>query len=96
MDEELGKEPERPSNFRLPLTPPAKRSSYKPILITLLCAGLLGAGTCFGFANTFNLNRKSSLVPMVFAAAFIGCVLTFIGSLIWAFVRFLQNANRGN
>lgn len=96
MDEGLGKEPERPSNFRSPLTQPAKRSSYKQILITLLCAALLGAGTCFGFMKTFNLNGNSSFVPMVFAAVFIGCVLTFVGALIWAFARFLQNANRGN
>jgi hypothetical protein len=96
MDEELGKQPPPPPNFRAPLTQSPERSRYKPILITLLSAVLLGAGTCFGLMRTLNLNNSASRVPEAFAAAFICCVVVFVGSLIWALVRFLRNANRGN
>jgi hypothetical protein len=90
MDEELRNPPSStPQGFQ-----PVARVSYRPILITLLCAFLLGGGTCFGFLNTLNFNGGSSVLNDVFAVAFVLCALTFIGSAIWAFVRWIKNQNR--
>ncbi len=37
---------------QLPEDTGKRRASYRPILITLLCALLLGGGSCFGFFAT--------------------------------------------
>lgn len=97
MDEELGNQPPSPPSPTPPsaVPPPLPRSSYRPILITLLCAFLLGGGTCFGFLNTLNMNGGSSTANSAFAIIFVVCALVFIGASIWAFVRWLKNANRG-
>ena len=34
-----------------------KKPNYKPVLLTILCSFLLGAGSCFGFLTTLNFNR---------------------------------------
>jgi drug/metabolite transporter (DMT)-like permease len=67
------------------------KTSLKPILITLLCTVLLGAGTCFGFLSTFNLNRNVP-VANVFAVVFIISVLAFIAGVIWLLVAWARNA----
>ena len=80
--------------------PPAKRAKYKPILITLLGAVLLGAGTCFGFLSTFRINGTSGsntdTAAGVFAIIFVASVLAFIGGVIWLLVALVRNATRNN
>ncbi len=67
-----------------------KRMSYRPILITLLCALLLGGGSCFGFLATFKtLEGTNPPMNSVFAMMFIGCVLIFIGAFFWLIVVWL-------
>ena len=78
-------------NLSSPL-PPAK-SSYKPILLTLLFSLLLAGGTCFGFLNTFNV---TSQVSMVYAGGFAFCVLTFLGSLLWLVIKAVSDVIRGS
>ena len=60
-----------------------KKTNYKPVLLTILCSFLLGAGSCFGFLTTLNFNRS---VPIngVFAVA-------FPVSLIWLIVTIVIN-----
>jgi hypothetical protein len=79
----------------LPSLPPPAKSSYKPILLTLLFSFLLAGGTCFGFLGTFNVNRNSQM-SMVCAVGFVFCVLTFLGSLLWLVIKVLTDAIRGS
>jgi hypothetical protein len=82
-------------NNNLPSPPPPEKSSYKPILLSLLFSFLLAGGTCFGFLNTFNLNRNST-VSMVYAVGFAFCVLTFLGSLLWLVIKAVSDLIRGS
>jgi hypothetical protein len=82
-------------NNNLPSPPPPAKSSYKPILLSLLFSFLLAGGTCFGFLNTFNVNRNSP-VSTVYAAGFAFCVLTFLGSLLWLVIKVLTDVIRGS
>jgi hypothetical protein len=82
-------------NDNLPSPPPPGKSSYKPILLSLLFSFLLAGGTCFGFLNTFNFNRNST-VSMVYAGGFAFCVLTFLGSLLWLVIKAVSDAIRGS
>jgi hypothetical protein len=80
-----------------PAPPPPRPSNYKPILLTLLFSLLLAGGSCFGFLNTFNLNRNSQ-ISMIFAAGFAFNVLTFLGSLLWIVIKAIRdsiNISRG-
>jgi hypothetical protein len=72
---------------QLPEDTGKRRASYRPILITLLCALLLGGGSCFGFFATLKTLQGTN-PPMngVFAMMFIGCVLIFIGTFFWLIV----------
>ena len=67
-------------------------SPWRPIVVTLLSALLLGAGSCFGFLATIS---EGSNVSGVFMVAFLLCLIIFIGSLVWAFVTWIRNAKRG-
>ncbi len=78
-------------NLPSPLPPP--KSSYKPILLTLLFSLLLAGGTCFGFLNTFNVNQNSP-VSMVYAGGYVFCVLTFLGSLLWLVIKAVSDVIR--
>jgi hypothetical protein len=82
-------------NNNLTSPPPPARSSYKPILLTLLFSFLLAGGTCFGFLSTFNVNRNSP-VSTVCAGGFAFCVLTFLGSLLWLAIKVLSDVIRGS
>ena len=73
-------------NNNLPSPPPPAKSSYKPILLTLFFSFLLAGGSCFGFLNTPLVNRTTP-VSTVYAAGFVFCVLTFLGSLLWLVIR---------
>jgi lysylphosphatidylglycerol synthetase-like protein (DUF2156 family) len=101
VDEELSNQGSPPATSVVPTPPPGQRKSNRPILITLLCAFLLGGGSCFGFMTTLNSHGGSStansaitIACLVFAIAFVVCALTFVGGLIWALVAFLNNRNR--
>jgi hypothetical protein len=76
-------------------SPPPAKSSYKPILLSLLFSFLLAGGTCFGFLNTFNVNRNTP-VSTFYAAGFVFCVLTFLGSLLWLVIKVLSDVVRGS
>lgn len=80
--------------LRYPHSANPKKSSAKPILITLLCSILLAGGSCFGFLRTLDLNQNSSAVS-VFALGFVAGVLLFWGACIWAAVAFLVHFFRG-
>jgi len=68
-----------------------KRLSYRPILITLLCALLLGGGSCFGFLATLKtLQGTNPPMNSVFAMLFMGCVAIFIGACFWLIVVWLK------
>ena len=82
-----------------PIPPPLpKKSNYKPILLTMLFAFLLGGGSCFGFLSTLNMNSSSPL-NTVFALGFFACVFVFIGAIVWLIVRAIRqgrNSAGGN
>jgi hypothetical protein len=80
-------------NNNLPSPPPPAKSSYKPILLTLFFSFLLAGGSCFGFLNTSNVNLNSP-VSTVYAAGFVFCALTFLGSLLWLVIKALSDAIR--
>jgi hypothetical protein len=65
---------------------------WRPIVITLLSALLLGAGSCFGYLSTMS---GGSTVSGMFMVTFLLCLIIFIGSLVWAFVTLIRNAKRG-
>ncbi len=54
---------------------------------------MLAGGTCFGFLSTFNLN-KNSIMSEFYAAGFVFCVLTFLGSLLWLVIKAVRDAIR--
>jgi hypothetical protein len=81
-------------NNNLPSTPPPAKSSYMPILLSLLFSFLLAGGTCFGFLSTFSVNR-SSPVSTLYAGGFAFCVLTFLGSLLWLVIKVVSDVIRG-
>jgi hypothetical protein len=68
-----------------------KRLSYRPIIITLVCAVLLGGGSCFGWIATLKtLQGKNPGMNGVFAIGFIASVFVFLGACIWLFVALIR------
>jgi hypothetical protein len=70
--------------------PPGKKANYKPILLVMLCAFLLGTGSCFGFASTLSGNSSMS---GFFATSFLLCVLAFLGSIVWIVVKAVRESS---
>jgi hypothetical protein len=70
-------------------TPPPK-SSWRPIVITLISALVLGAGSCFGFVSTLSFGGRNANVSALFLGVFALCVLAFIGALLWALVAWIR------
>jgi hypothetical protein len=64
-----------------------KKSTLKPILITLLCSFLLAGGSCFAALRTFNYSRGGGGSWGVFMAIFFAAALGFIVACIWLTVR---------
>jgi hypothetical protein len=83
----------QPNPLSMPESPREKRP-YKPILITIVCAILLGAGSCFGFATTALGVHSNSSLATLFAVIFLACAGAFIGGLIWLFFAFILNRTR--
>jgi hypothetical protein len=72
-------------------TPPPGGPSYRPIVITLLCAFILAGGSCFGFLATFKtLEGTNPPMNTVFIGAFFCCVIVFVGALLWLLVTWLH------
>jgi hypothetical protein len=78
-----------------PLLPPAKKSNYKPILLTLLFSFLLGGGSCFGFLTTTN-SLAATKVKDVFADGFVICLLVFLGSIVWLVIKAVRDGTKGS
>jgi hypothetical protein len=70
-----------------------KKPNYKPVLLTILCSFLLGAGSCFGFLATLNVNRDVP-INVVFAVGFGICLLVFLGSILWLVIKAVRDAVR--
>lgn len=77
-------------NPNLPPAPAPKRPNFRPVLITLLCSVLLGAGSCFGFLTTLNTN-ESSAINSALAVLFLFCVAAFLGSVVILIVKAIAN-----
>jgi hypothetical protein len=71
---------------------PPSKSKWRPIVITIVSAVLLGAGSCFGFITTNGLNQ---ILGIVFAGVFFSCVAAFVAGLIWALGAFIEGLRRG-
>jgi len=74
--------------------PPVRKANYKPILLVMLCAFVLGGGSCFGFASTLTSNGNSSMSG-IFAGCFLLCVLVFLGSIVWIVVKAVRESSGG-
>ena len=72
-------------NQQMTPLPPARKSNYKPILLTLLFSFLLAGGSCFGFLRTMNTQGGSS--STIFGIGFLICVLVFVGALLWLAIK---------
>ena len=68
-----------------------KRTSYRPILITLLGAFLLGGGSCVGFVSTLKtLQGKNPPINNIFATMFVVSTLIFLIALLWLIARWIR------
>ena len=65
---------------------PARRSTLKPILITMLCSFVLAGGSCFAALGTFNLNSPGGWWGF-FMTVFLLTALTFITACLLLIVR---------
>lgn len=82
-------------NSNLTSTPPPPKSSYKPILLTLLFSFLLAGGSCFGFLNTFSINRNTPW-SMICAGGFVLSLAAFLASLLRLVIKVLKDIIRGS
>lgn len=71
-----------------------RKSTFKPIVITLLCSFLLACGSCFGALKTFNYNRGGGAWWFVFMALFLAAGLGCVVACLLLIVRAVQGAIR--
>ena len=71
-----------------------KKSTFTPILITVLCSFLLAGGSCFGALMTFNDNHGGGAWWFVFMAVFLAATLAFVVACLLLIVRAFRRANR--
>jgi len=64
---------------------PLHRSQFKPILITLLCAILLAAGSCYGFLTTLTTASNNPAANW-FIVGFVVGVAAIPAVGVWAVV----------
>jgi hypothetical protein len=62
----------------------AKKPTFKPILITLLCSFLLAGGSCFGFLNKATSGGQWQ---NVFMDVFLIAAFSFVAACVWLIVR---------
>jgi hypothetical protein len=79
---------EQPSLFKPAGRRESDRQAYKPILITIVCAALLAAGSCYG-AITSSLNSA-----LLFGIVFFISAGTLVGAIIWLIVAAILNRSR--
>lgn len=72
-----------PSNPIQGIPPP--KSKWRPVVITIVSAFLLGAGSCFGAIAAGNSSISSALLAVFFAS-----VAALLAGLIWALVTWIQ------
>ena len=70
--------------------PPTRKSSYTPILVTILASFLLGGASCFGFLTTINMHGDSP-INNAFAIGFLICMVAFLGSVLWLGIKAIRN-----
>jgi hypothetical protein len=73
---------------------PKPRPPWAPVVTTIVCALVLGLGSCFGFLSTLNFNGGSSPLNTAFMLLFLLCAAAFLGGVVWAFIRLLNNSSR--
>ncbi len=83
-------------NFRIvgPPPPPARKSRFVAVALTIFCGALLAGGSCFGFIGTLNINGHSKSINMLFACGMIAGVVAFLAGVIWAIVALVLHILR--
>jgi hypothetical protein len=80
-----------------PDVPRPRRSTWKQILITLVCGVVLGLGSCFGFLSTmsFNENKPSSVAFAIGFVVGVALVLSAgvraLVAIVIAFIRAVRS-----
>jgi hypothetical protein len=69
-----------------------KNVNRRAIALTMVCAVLLGGGSCYGFLNTFTMSGAASFWNTVFLWCFLLSVLAFVIALLWAVVKRVRDA----
>jgi hypothetical protein len=69
--------------------PPPPKSKWRPIVLTIVSAVLLGAGSCFGAISSSGGN-----LTFVLSAVFVACVGAFVGGLFWALGTWIEGIRR--
>ena len=69
----------------------ANKSTFKPILITLLCSFLLAGGSCFAALRAVKYSESGGSWA-VFMVIFLAATLSFIVACIWLIVRTVRMA----
>lgn len=85
--------PEPIPNFTDPGSP-EPRPSWTPIIVTIVCAVALGIGSCFGFLTTLRFNGGTSPLNTAYMILFLICAIAFLGGVVWAFIRLINNSRR--
>ena len=71
--------------------PLPKKSSYRPIGLTILAGALLAGGSCFGFVQSINSNNPFMAAAVAgFAAGVVLFLAGVILSVIWAVKRLIR------
>ena len=69
---------------------PPPKSKWRPIVITLVSAVVLGAGSCFAA-----MSSSGNWITGVLAAVFLSCVVAFLCGLVWAAGVWIEGLRRG-
>lgn len=65
-----------------------RKSTFKPILITLLCSFLLAGGSCFAFFQRgTHIRQLQPAWSKFFAVVFVVAALTFVIACLWLLVQ---------
>jgi len=83
-------------NFRIvgPPPPPARKSRFVAVALTIFCGALLAGGSCFGFIGTLNINGPSKPINALFGCGIIAGILAFLAGIIWAIVALVLHILR--
>jgi hypothetical protein len=74
-----------------PAKPPSPRSKYFAALITLGCAFLMAAGSCFGFFNSLETPQGNTpRLNAAFLYLFWGSLAVFIAAVVWLIILWIR------